>query len=96
MVVLQALLSLTSLILSIQLAHARTECAPELMGYPQGRDCMALIHKVPFEEEAPWQILYSSRAFVEPQFLSDPFSPVRNPHPEDSMIQLPKIWRHSG
>lgn len=93
MAALLALLFLTSM-LSIRLAHAQTKCAPELMGYPQGRDCMALIQKVPFAVGAPWQNVYSTRAFVEPQFLVNPFSPVRNPHPEDSMIQLPKIWRH--
>ena len=96
MAVLHTLLSLTLFTLRIQLAHARTECAPELICYPQGRDCMTLIQKVPFAAEAPWRDLHSSRAFVEPQFLRDPFSPVRNPHPEDSMIQLPKIWRYSG
>ncbi|KAL9578492.1 MAG: hypothetical protein Q9212_005679, partial [Teloschistes hypoglaucus] len=80
------------LLLAIHLTSARSVCDRSTLGAPFLRDCLSLFDKLPFAMEEPKGDLTAARWFIEPQFLTKPFTPVKNPGTVANMIQLPKIW----
>ncbi|KAI4245656.1 MAG: hypothetical protein LQ352_006534 [Teloschistes flavicans] len=74
---------------------ARSVCDRSTLGGPHLRDCLNLYDKLPYAMDEPQGDLTASRWFIEPQYLSKPFSPMRNPGTVANMVQLPKIWQLS-
>ena len=83
--------------LCVHLVDAGAVCTTRKVGKPQMRDCRALYGQLPFVDTGPSGAaqLAAPRLFVEPQFLFAPFSSVRNPYSQSSIVQLPKVWRSS-
>ena len=81
---------LISAFLLLSLASSKSTCDLKLYGKVNDHDCFALYEQLPAE---PGQDLDEPHSFVEPKFLSPPFTPVWNPF-KTEMIQLPKIWRY--
>lgn len=84
-------LLLASLI--IQFATARFVCDHTYLGNPTGSDCASLFSQLPYATMTPGRELSVARWFIEPQYLSKPFTPVNSPRSQGSIVQLPKIWR---
>ena len=82
-------------LLTARLVNANAVCTKEHVGQPSLQDCLVLYDKLPFAKDPPEGELVASRVYVEPQFLVRPFSAVKNPYPQTSMVQLPKVWRYS-
>ena len=86
----------TFVLLIVQSVQAGSyRCDAEWMGRPKLQDCRILFSQLPFATTHGDGQLDATRLFIKPQFLTPPFSPVENPFPVNSMVQLPKIWRYS-
>lgn len=83
------------LFLSDRQVDAGAVCTEKHSRPPNLQDCLHLYNELPFTNEPDQGELTAPRAFVEPQFLFSPFCSVRNPYPQTTMVQLPKIWRMS-
>ncbi|KAI4197894.1 MAG: hypothetical protein LQ350_005653 [Teloschistes chrysophthalmus] len=81
------------LLLVINLTSARSVCDRSTLGAPFLRDCLTLFDRLPFAMTEPKGDLTAPRLFVEPQFLTRPFTPVKKTGTIANMIQLPKIWQ---
>lgn len=81
--------------LEAQLVNARALGDRKTLGEPKLYDCLALYDKLPFAMDPPHGALVGPRLFLEPQYLPQPFSYVRNTYRQASMVQLPRIWRLS-
>ena len=57
-------------------------------------NCLDALEKIPYAQ-VPDPEVFLLRLFVEPQFLSPPFSPVKNVLGGTTIVQLPKFWRSS-
>ncbi|KAG7006747.1 hypothetical protein G7Y79_00013g035190 [Physcia stellaris] len=87
----------TFVLLIVQSVQAGSyRCDAQWMGRPKLRDCRTLFSQLPFATTHGDGQLDATRLFIEPQFLTPPFSPVENPFPVNSMVQLPKIWRYNS
>ena len=71
-------------------------CSDGVYGNPKMNDCEQALLEIPFARQ-PIDSHQSSlpHVFVEPQFLRPPFRQFTNTFRSQSMIQLPKIWKHS-
>lgn len=83
------------LVVVIDLTSARSVCDRSTLGSPLLRDCISLYDRLPFAMDEPKGDLTAARWFIEPQYLTKPFTPVKNPGTVATMVQLPKIWQLS-
>lgn len=90
-------LTYVTLIASIALqCHAGVVCNKGHYGAPDVYDCTLAISAMPDGEhiDNPTPRILAFRNFVEPQFLDPPFTRVQNDL-NDTMVQLPKVFRYS-
>ena len=71
-------------------------CSDRVYGNPKVDDCKQALLKIPFARQPiDSQQSRLPHAFAEPQFLKPPFRLFPNAFRPQSIIQLPKIWKHS-
>ena len=71
-------------------------CSDGVHGIPKIDDCLQTLPEIPFARQPIDS--HQSRlphVFAEPQFLRPPFRLFTNAFRSQSMIQLPKMWKHS-
>ena len=71
-------------------------CSDGVYGNPKIDDCQLALLEIPYARQ-PIDSHQSSlpHVFAEPQFLRPPFRQFTNTFRSQSIIQLPKIWKHS-
>ena len=70
-------------------------CNGLLYGTPKIDDCEQALLEIPFAREASSSRSQTPQLFAEPQFQSPPFHGITNNLRPQSIVQLPKIWKHS-
>ena len=72
-----------------------SSCNGLLYGYPNIDDCEQALLEIPFAREVSSSRSQTPQLFAEPQFQSPPFHSITNNLRPQSIVQLPKIWKHS-
>lgn len=78
---------------------ATTQCNGALYGVRRVQDCLQALDWIPYARFSPPSQHYfrsqQLQLFSEPQYSMPPFAGVRNTYAPNSIVQLPKIWKHS-
>ena len=89
--------ALSSFLLALFLicvAKAEIICDTKTMGLPPDLDCSLALTTIKGAKKGDEEAIKARRMFIEPQFLSPPFSKVAlNPF-DNEIVQIPKIWRY--
>ena len=85
---------LISWILCIPLVRS-SFCNGLLYGSPNIDDCEQALLEIPFAREGSSSRSQTPQLFAEPQFQVPPFHSITNNLRPQSIVQLPKIWKHS-
>ena len=76
------------------LIYAEVLCDGRILGRPLVDDCAYALSSIEGAKGGSTLSTVERRLFIEPQYLGPPFHKI-SPNPFDNtIVQIPKIWRH--